>query len=155
VNGILYNHESERRGETFVSRKITRAVGRIKVGLQKELFLGNLDARRDWGYAPEYVEAMWLMIQHARPDDFVIGTGEMHTVRDFLELAFGHVGLQWKDFVKIDERYLRPAEVETLCADPSKAAQELGWRPRVKFPELVRRMVEADLQLAEREKRAE
>jgi GDPmannose 4,6-dehydratase len=154
VNGILFNHESQRRGETFVSRKITRAVGRIKVGLQKQLFLGNLDARRDWGYAPEYVEAMWLMMQHSRPDDFVIGTGEMHSVRDFLELAFGQVGLEWKDFVKMDARYMRPAEVETLCADASKAEQALGWRARVRLPELVRRMVEADIELAEREKRA-
>jgi GDPmannose 4,6-dehydratase len=153
VNGILFNHESERRLETFVSRKITRAVGRIKVGLQKELFLGNLDARRDWGYAPEYVEAMWLMMQNARPEDFVIGTGEMHTVRDFLDLAFGEVGLAWKDFVKIDARYLRPTEVDVLCADASKAEKELGWRPREKFPDLVRRMVHADLELAEREKR--
>ena len=155
VNGILFNHESERRGETFVSRKITRAVGRIKIGLQKELFLGNLDARRDWGYAPEYVDAMWRMMQHSRADDFVIGTGQMHSVRDFLELAFGHVGLEWKDFVKLDPRYLRPAEVETLCADASKAERELGWRAEVKLPELVQKMVEADIELAEREKRAD
>jgi GDPmannose 4,6-dehydratase len=154
VNGILFNHESPRRGETFVSRKITRAVGRIKAGLQKQLFLGNLDARRDWGYAPEYVEAMWRMMQPPKPDDYVIGTGEMHTVRDFLELAFGGAGLEWKDFVKLDPRYLRPAEVDQLCADASKAERELGWRAQVKLPELVAKMVEADIDLAQREKRA-
>jgi GDPmannose 4,6-dehydratase len=137
-----------------VSRKITRAVGRIKAGLQKELFLGNLDALRDWGYAPEYVEAMWRMLQQQRAEDFVIGTGETHSVREFLDLAFGQAGLDWKDFVKLDPRYLRPAEVEILRADPSKAERVLGWRAQVKLPELVRKMVEADLELAEREKHA-
>ena len=154
VNGILFNHESERRGETFVTRKITRAVGRIKHGMQTELFLGNLDAKRDWGHAEDYVEAMWMMLQHERPDDFVIGTGTTHSVRDFLELAFGRVGLDYKDFVRMDERYLRPAEVDLLLADPSKANQELGWKPKVTFEELVRRMVDSDVELAAREKRA-
>jgi GDPmannose 4,6-dehydratase len=153
-NGILFNHESERRGETFVTRKITRAVGRIKHGLQRELFLGNLDAKRDWGHAADYVEAMWLMLQQDRPDDYVIGTGETHSVREFLELAFGHVGLDWRDFVREDPRYFRPAEVDLLLADPSKARRELGWAPKVGFRELVRRMVESDLELAAREKRA-
>ncbi len=154
ANGILFNHESERRGETFVTRKITRALGRIKHGLQKELFLGNLDAKRDWGHAEDYVEAMWLMLQHERPDDFVIGTGETYSVRDFAERAFGQVGLDYKDFVKLDPRYLRPAEVDLLLSDPSKAKKELGWAPKVSFPELVRRMVESDVELAAREKRA-
>jgi GDPmannose 4,6-dehydratase len=153
-NGILFNHESERRGETFVTRKITRAVGRIKHGLQKELYLGNLDAKRDWGHAEDYVEAMWLMLQHHTPDDFVIGTGEAHTVREFLELAFGHVGLESERYVKVDPRYYRPAEVDVLCADASKARHQLGWAPRVSFPELVRRMVDHDCELAARERRA-
>jgi GDPmannose 4,6-dehydratase len=153
-NGILFNHESERRGETFVTRKITRAVGRIKHGLQRELFLGNLDAKRDWGHAEDYVDAMWRMLQQEQPDDYVIGTGETHSVREFLELAFGHAGLDWREHVKQDPRYLRPAEVDLLLADPSKAMRELGWTPKVSFPELVRRMVESDLELAAREKRA-
>lgn len=153
-NGILFNHESERRGETFVTRKITRALGRIKHGLQSELYLGNLDAKRDWGHAADYVEAMWLMLQQSAPDDYVIGTGETHSVREFLELAAGHMGLDWRDFVRIDERYFRPAEVDLLLADPSKATRDLGWKPKVTFPELVRRMVDADLELAARERRA-
>jgi GDPmannose 4,6-dehydratase len=153
-NGILFNHESERRGETFVTRKITRAVGRIKHGLQTALYLGNLDAQRDWGHAEDYVEAMWRMLQHDRPDDFVIGTGETHSVREFLERAFAHAGLDWKDFVHQDPRYLRPAEVDLLLADPSKARRELGWAPKVGFEELIRRMVDSDLELAAREKRA-
>jgi GDPmannose 4,6-dehydratase len=154
-NGILFNHESERRGETFVTRKITRAVGRIKLGLQRELFLGNLDAKRDWGHAADYVDAMWRMLQQDRPDDYVIGTGETHSVREFLDLAFGRVNLDWREFVHIDERYFRPAEVDLLLADASKAARELDWKPKVTFPELVARMVDADLELAAREKRAQ
>ncbi len=154
VNGILFNHESERRGETFVTRKITRAVGRIKHGLQKELFLGNLDAKRDWGHAADYVEAMWLMLQQETPDDFVIGTGETHSVREFLELAFARAGLDWREHVKSDPRYLRPAEVDLLLADPSKAKRVLGWSPKVGFQELVDRMVDSDVELAAREKRA-
>ncbi len=153
-NGILFNHESERRGETFVTRKITRAVGRIKHGLQKDLFLGNLEAKRDWGHAADYVDAMWRMLQADAPDDFVVGTGETHSVREFLELSFGQVGLDYNDFVKIDPRYFRPAEVDILLADPSKAKEKLGWQPTVSFPELVRRMVDHDLALAAREKRA-
>jgi GDPmannose 4,6-dehydratase len=154
TNGILFNHESERRGETFVTRKITRALGRIKHGLQKELFLGNLDAKRDWGHAADYVEAMWLMLQEERPDDYVIGTGETHSVREFLELAFRRLDLDWREYVRTDERYFRPAEVELLLADPSKAKAALGWAPKVGFKELVARMVDADLELAAREKRA-
>jgi GDPmannose 4,6-dehydratase len=153
-NGILFNHESERRGETFVTRKITRAVGKIKHGLQSVLYLGNIDAKRDWGHAEDYVEAMWLMLQQERPGDYVIGTGETHSVREFLELAFGRAGLDWQDFVKMDPRYLRPAEVDLLLADASKAKRELGWAPKVGFEELVRRMVDSDLELAAREKRA-
>ncbi|MBT9252263.1 MAG: GDP-mannose 4,6-dehydratase [Brockia lithotrophica] len=152
ANGILFNHESERRGETFVTRKITRAVGRIKVGLQRKLYLGNLEARRDWGYAPDYVEAMWLMLQQEEPDDYVIATGESHSVREFVEAAFGAVGLDWRDYVEIDPRYFRPAEVDFLLGDPRKAREKLGWRPRVTFQELVIRMVEHDLELARREK---
>ncbi len=154
VNGILFNHESERRGETFVTRKITRAVGRIKHGLQRDLYLGNLDAKRDWGHAEDYVEAMWLMLQQETPDDFVIGTGETHSVREFLEIAFSRVGLDYKDFVKIDQRYFRPAEVDLLLSDPSKAKRVLGWKPKVTFPDLVARMVDSDVELAAREKRA-
>jgi GDPmannose 4,6-dehydratase len=150
-NGMLFNHESERRGETFVTRKITRALGRIKLGLQKKLFLGNLEARRDWGYAGDYVEAMWMILQHPQPDDFVIATGESYSVRDFLDRAAGCVDLDWREFVETDSRYLRPTEVDFLLGDSSKARRELGWRPRVSFPELVRRMVEHDLDLARQE----
>ncbi|WP_449245251.1 GDP-mannose 4,6-dehydratase [Desulfobacca acetoxidans] len=146
VNGILFNHESPRRGETFVTRKITRAVARIKLGLQQKLYLGNLDARRDWGYAPEYVEAMWLMLQQDNPEDFVIATGETHSVREFLEEGFSQVDLDWRDFVEIDPRYFRPTEVEHLHGDPGKARRLLGWEPKVSFKELVRLMVDADLQ---------
>ncbi len=153
-NGILFNHESPRRGETFVTRKITRAATRIKLGLQEKLFLGNLDARRDWGYAPEFVEAMWMMLQQDAPDDYVIATGTSHTVREFLDEAFGCLDLDWKDHVEIDPRYLRPAEVELLVGDPSKARRQLGWEPRVTFQELVKIMVDADLRVAEAERRA-
>jgi GDPmannose 4,6-dehydratase len=146
VNGILFNHESPRRGETFVTRKITRAVARIKLGLQKKLFLGNLEARRDWGYAPDYVEAMWLMLQQQTPADLVIATGEAHSVREFLDEAFAYVQLDWRDYVEIDPRYFRPTEVDFLCGDPSKARRLLGWQPRVGFKELVRLMVDADIQ---------
>ncbi len=152
ANGILFNHESPQRGETFVTRKITRAVGRIVHGLQKKLYLGNLDARRDWGYAGDYVEAMWLMLQQDEPDDYVIATGEAHSVREFLEVAFGHVNLDWRDWVEQDPRYLRPTEVHHLCGDASKARARLGWRPKVSFRELVRMMVEHDLELARQER---
>jgi GDPmannose 4,6-dehydratase len=145
VNGILFNHESPRRGETFVTRKITRALARIKLGLQSVLYLGNLDAARDWGYAPDYTEAMWRMLQHDEPDDYVIATGEMHTVREFLEVAAGLLDLDWESFIKVDPRYFRPAEVDALCGDASKARTTLGWEPTVDFPELVRIMVEADM----------
>ena len=154
ANGILFNHESERRGETFVTRKITRAIGRIKHGLQQHVYLGNLDAKRDWGHAEDYVEAMWLILQQPEPDDFVIGTGETHSVREFLELAFAHAALDWQEHVRIDPRYFRPAEVDLLLADPRKAREKLGWRAKVSFPDLVRRMVDHDLELAAREKRA-
>ncbi|OYT70850.1 MAG: GDP-mannose 4,6-dehydratase [Chloracidobacterium sp. CP2_5A] len=150
-NGILFNHESERRGETFVTRKITRAVGRIKHGLQNKLYLGNLDARRDWGFAGDYVEAMWLMLQQESPDDYVIATGEAHSVREFLEAAFARVALDWRDYVEIDPRYFRPAEVDHLLGDASKARERLGWQPRVSFAALVARMVDHDLELARRE----
>jgi GDPmannose 4,6-dehydratase len=146
-NGILANHESPRRGETFVSRKITRAVARIQAGIQDKLYLGNLDARRDWGYAPEYVEAMWRILQHDEPDDFVIATGEAHTVREFAQLAFGRVGLDWEQFVEIDPRYYRPAEVDYLKLDSAKARRVLGWEPRTPFAELVALMVDADVVL--------
>ena len=152
VNGILFNHESERRGETFVTRKISRAVGRIKMGLQKKLYLGNLEAKRDWGYAPDYVEAMWLMLQQDEPDDYVVATGEAHSVREFVEEAFAYVGLDWRDYVEIDPRYFRPTEVDFLLGDATKAHEKLGWRPRVTFKELVRRMVDHDLELARRER---
>ncbi|MBH8553894.1 GDP-mannose 4,6-dehydratase [Nostocaceae cyanobacterium CENA357] len=145
-NGILFNHESPRRGETFVTRKITRAVARIVAGKQKTIFMGNLDAKRDWGYAKDYVKAMWLMLQKDQPDDYVIATGETHSVREFLELAFGYVNLNWQDHVEFDDRYLRPAEVDLLIGDPTKAQQKLGWKPSVTFKELVALMVEADLQ---------
>jgi GDPmannose 4,6-dehydratase len=145
-NGILFNHESPRRGETFVTRKITRAVTRIYAGRQSKLYLGNLDARRDWGYAPEYVEGMWRMLQQETPSDYVLGTGESHTVREFLEVAFGHVGLDWKNYVELDSRYLRPSEVDCLQSDASRASRELGWEPRINFAELVHIMVDADLE---------
>jgi GDPmannose 4,6-dehydratase len=145
-NGILFNHESPRRGETFVTRKITRAVAQIVVGKQKKLYMGNLEAKRDWGYAKDYVRAMWLMLQQEQPDDYVIATGETHSVREFLELAFGYVNLNWQDHVEFDERYLRPAEVELLIGDSTKARQKLSWEPSVTFKELVSLMVEADLQ---------
>jgi GDPmannose 4,6-dehydratase len=144
-NGILFNHESPRRGETFVSRKITRAAARIKLGMQDKLYLGNLDAKRDWGFAGDYVEAMWRMLQLERADDFVIATGETHTVREFLDHAFGRVGLSWEKHVEIDPRYFRPAEVDELCGDMGKAKRLLGWEPTVKFAELVNMMVDADL----------
>ena len=153
-NGILFNHESERRGETFVTRKITRAVGRIKHGLQNELYLGNLDAKRDWGHAEDYVDAMWLMLQQEQADDYVVGTGQTHSVREFLDLAFQQVGLDYRDFVHIDPRYFRPAEADSLLADPSKAQRVLGWKPKLSFEDLVTRMVNHDLELAAREKRA-
>jgi GDPmannose 4,6-dehydratase len=148
-NGILFNHESERRGETFVTRKITRAVARIKHGLQDKLYLGNLDAKRDWGYAPDYVEAMWMMLQADDPDDYVIATGETHSVREFLELAFSHAGLDWPAHVEIDPRYFRPSEVDVLLGDASKAHEKLGWKPRVGFDELVTLMVDADVNALE------
>jgi GDPmannose 4,6-dehydratase len=145
VNGILFNHESPRRGENFVTRKISTAVARIACGLQDQLRLGSLDPKRDWGYAPEYVEAMWLMLQHDRPGDYVVATGEAHSVREFCEAAFGHVGLDWEKFVTIDPRYVRPAEVNFLLGDPSVAERELGWRAQVRFDELVKIMVDADI----------
>lgn len=145
-NGILFNHESPRRGETFVTRKITRAVARIVAGKQKQLFMGNLDAKRDWGYAKDYVKAMWLMLQQETADDYVIATGETHSVREFLEIAFSYVNLDWQQYVVFDERYLRPAEVELLQGDCTKAKQKLGWTPTVTFAQLVTLMVEADLE---------
>ena len=150
-NGILFNHESPRRGETFVTRKITRAATRIKLGLQSHLYLGNLDARRDWGYAREYVEMMWLMLQQDQPDDYVVATGETHSVREFCEEAFSLLGLDWQQYLKHDARYERPAEVDLLVGDPSKARRQFGWEPKVRFEELVKIMVEADLDLAKRE----
>jgi GDPmannose 4,6-dehydratase len=153
-NGILFNHESERRGETFVTRKITRAATRIKMGLQQKLYMGNLDARRDWGYAKDYVEAMWLMMQAEVADDFVVATGETHSVREFLEESFGHLDLDWKEYVEIDPRYNRPAEVDLLLGDATKARAVLGWEPKVDFKSLVRIMIDHDLKLAEREKAA-
>jgi len=143
-SGILFNHESPRRGETFVTRKITRAVARIQAGLQAKLYLGNLDAKRDWGYAKEYVEAMWLMLQQPEPGDYVIATGESHSVREFLEEAFAHVGLDWEQYVEIDPKYYRPAEVDQLVGDASKAKAVLGWTPNTRFKDLVRLMVDAD-----------
>jgi len=148
-NGILFNHESERRGETFVTRKITRALAAIHLGLQGKLFLGNLDAKRDWGYAPDYTEAMWLMLQQDEPEDFVIATGEMHSVRDFLDVAAAHLGIDWEKHVEIEPRYFRPAEVDALCGDPSKAKEKLGWEPATSFDELVRIMVDADVKALE------
>ena len=150
-NGILFNHESPRRGETFVTRKITRAVSRIKMGLQSELFMGNVNARRDWGFAGDYVEGMWRMLQQNSPDDYVLATGEMHSVKEFLAEAFGYVGLDWEKYVKHDSRYERPSEVDQLLGDPTKARTVLGWMPKVTFKELVKMMVDADLKLAEEE----
>ncbi|MEO1844243.1 MAG: GDP-mannose 4,6-dehydratase [Akkermansiaceae bacterium] len=152
-SGILFNHESPRRGETFVTRKITRAATRIKVGLQDKLFLGNMDAKRDWGYAKEYVEMMWLMLQQDTPDDFVVATGETHSVREFVEESFKCLDLDWEEVVEHDSRYERPAEVDLLIGDPAKAKEKLGWEPKVKFKDLVRIMIDADLELAEREKK--
>ena len=150
-SGILFNHESPRRGETFVTRKITRAATRIKLGLQEKLYLGNLDAERDWGYAKEYVEMMWLMLQQDKPDDYVIATNETHSVKEFVVEAFDRLGLDWEKYVDYDERYERPAEVDLLIGDPAKAKRQLGWEPQVKFKELVAIMVDADLKLAEEE----
>jgi GDPmannose 4,6-dehydratase len=150
-NGILFNHESPRRGETFVTRKITRAAGRIKRGLQDKLYLGNLDARRDWGFAGDFVEAMWLMLQQDQPDDYVVATGESYSVREFVEAAFGYAGLDWQEHIAFDPRYLRPTEVDVLQGDASRARQVLGWQPKVGFHELVRMMVDHDLELAAQE----
>jgi GDPmannose 4,6-dehydratase len=146
-NGILFNHESPRRGESFVTRKITLGAARIKLGLSNKIALGNLDARRDWGYAPEYVEAMWLMLQQSEPDDYVIATGEAHSIRECLEVAFHSVGLDWQTHVDIDPRFYRPAEVDELIGDGSKARRRLGWEPRTRFKELIERMVDSDLRL--------
>ncbi|MGB9775892.1 MAG: GDP-mannose 4,6-dehydratase [Anaerolineae bacterium] len=151
VSGILFNHESPRRGLEFVTRKVSYGVAKIKLGLAKELRLGNLDARRDWGFAGDYVRAMWLMLQQSAPDDYVVGTGETHSVRELCEIAFAHVGLDWRDYVVQDPRYMRPAEVDLLVADPSKARRVLGWEPTVSFEELVRMMVDADLKLLQDE----
>jgi GDPmannose 4,6-dehydratase len=150
ASGILFNHESERRGLEFVTRKVTHGAAAIKLGLQQELALGNLDAERDWGYAKDYVEAMWLMLQHDEPDDFVIATGEVNSVRRLVDVAFSHVGLNPDDHIRIDERFIRPAEVEHLVGDPSKAREKLGWAPRTSFDQMIERMVEADLDLLER-----
>ncbi len=150
-SGILFNHESPRRGENFVTRKITRAVARIKAGLQDKLYLGNLDSLRDWGYAPEYVEAMWMMLQQDGPDDYVVATGEAHTPREFCQIAFDHVGLDWERFVEVDPRYYRPSEVDYLLGDASKAREVLGWTPKTSFKELVQLMVDADIQLLDDE----
>ena len=147
-NGILFNHESPRRGGTFVTRKVTRGIAAILAGREKHLYMGNLEARRDWGYAPEYVDAMWRMLQQDQPGDYVVATGETHSVREFVETAFGHVGLDWEQFVRIDQRYFRPTEVDELCGDASKAKRELGWRPSTTFAGLVRLMLEADLREA-------
>jgi GDPmannose 4,6-dehydratase len=152
TSGILFNHESPRRGETFVTRKITRAVARIKAGLQEKLFLGNLEAKRDWGYAPEYVEAMWRMLQQDKPEDYVVATGETHTVQEFLDVAFARAGLDPKKHVAFDERYLRPAEVDLLIGDASKAKKKLGWEPKVKFKQLAEIMVDADIRLLAEER---
>lgn len=151
TNGILFNHESPRRGETFVTRKITRAATRIKLGLQEKLYLGNLDAKRDWGFAGDYVEAMWLMLQHDKPEDFVIATGETQSIRQFLDYSFNHLDLDWQEYVEIDPRYFRPTEVELLLGDCSKAKKELGWEPKVSCEELAQMMVESDMKLAEKE----
>ena len=154
-NGILFNHESERRGETFVTRKITRAVARIKAGMQEKLYLGNLDAKRDWGYAKEYVEAMWLMLQQEKPDDYVVATGETHSVKEFVEQAFSYADLDWQKYVAVDPRYYRPAEVDLLIGDASKARRELGWKPKTTFNELVRLMVDGDLAIVKRQQAGE
>ncbi len=150
-NGILFNHESPRRGETFVTRKVTRAAARIKAGLEEKVYLGNLDAKRDWGYAKEYVEAMWLMLQQEEPDDYVIATGETHSVRELLEETFSYAGLDWRKHLAIDERYYRPAEVDLLIGDPDKAKRKLGWEAKTKFKDLVRLMVDADMETARKE----
>ena len=147
TNGIMFNHESPRRGETFVTRKITRSIANITARKQKYLYMGNLEAKRDWGYAPEYVEAMWLMLQQDQPDDYVIGTGETHFIREFLAEAFGYASLDWQEYVKTDPRYFRPLETELLIADASKAKGELGWEPRITFKELARIMVDADMEV--------
>ena len=152
ANGILFNHESPWRGETFVTRKITRALTRIKLGLEQKLYLGNLEARRDWGHAADYVEAMWLILQQSEPDDYVIATGEAFSVREFLDEAARCLDIEWRDVVEIDRRYMRPAEVDVLIGDASKARSRLGWRPKIRFPELVRMMVEHDLEAARRER---
>ena len=151
-NGILFNHESPRRGETFVTRKITRAVGRIKMGLQDKLYMGNINSLRDWGFAGDYVDGMWRILQHDRPDEFVLATGEMHSVKEFLQEAFSLVDLDWEKYVECDKRYFRPTEVDQLLGDASKAKRELGWEPRVRFRELVKIMVDSDLELARRER---
>jgi len=151
-NGILFNHESPRRGETFVTRKITRAAARIRLGLQDKLYLGNLDAKRDWGFAGDFVEAMWLMLQQDEPDDYVIATGENHSVREFLDEVFDYLDLDWQKYVEIDQRYYRPTEVDVLLGDPSKAKNVLNWEPKVRFKELARMMTDADMKLAEQEK---
>ena len=148
-NGILFNHESERRGEEFVTRKITRAATRIKLGLQNELKLGNLDSKRDWGFAGDYVEAMWLMLQQDKPDDYVVATGESRTVREFCEIAFSSLGLNYEDYVKVDPKFFRPAEVDYLLGDPSKIKAKLNWSPKTSFKQLVERMIEGDLKLAQ------
>ena len=148
-NGILFNHESPRRGPTFVTRKITRAVARIVKGKQKEIYLGNLDSKRDWGYAKDYVRAMWLMLQHSEADDYVVATNETHSIREFLDIAFGHVNLDWQNYVKFDERYLRPAEVDILIGDPGKAKEKLGWEPSISFEGLVKLMVDSDIKALE------
>src|SRR5688572_26009477 len=152
VNGILFNHESSRRGETFVTRKITRAATRIREGLQEKLYLGNLEAKRDWGFAGDYVEAMWMMLQQPQPDDYVIATGETHSVREFLDEVFGILDLDWKQYVEVDPRYFRPAEVDLLLGDASKAKRELGWQPKVTFKGLAKMMVDADMKIARRER---
>ena len=154
-NGILFNHESPRRGETFVTRKITRSLARIKLGLERKVYLGNLDARRDWGYAGDYVEAMWLMLQQDEPDDYVIATGESHSVKEFLGEAFDYIGLDWREYVEIDSRYFRPTEVDSLLGDASKARRKLLWEPKVKFRELVKLMVDADIKDLEEMKRCQ
>ena len=151
-NGILFNHESPRRGETFVTRKITKALGRIKHGLQSKLFLGNLDAKRDWGHARDYVESMWLMLQQDDADDYAVATGESYSVREFLETAFTYAGMDWQEYVELDPQYLRPNEVESLLGDPTKAREKLGWKPRISFAELVQMMVDADMESAAQEK---